>query len=63
MIAALHFLFRGHWPEVAFLDTERICLICDVGRPTGSSIRTWLPANGSSPKTVGLMGAGASVLS
>lgn len=53
MRAALHYLFRGHWPEVAYLDTERICLICDVGRPTGSSIRYLLPANGLSPQSYG----------
>jgi hypothetical protein len=48
-LSAFHFLCRGHWPEVAYLDTERICLICDVGRPTGSSISTGYPPANSSP--------------
>lgn len=59
MRAGFHRLFLGHWPEYVDLAFARICLVCDVGTPTGSSIQGLLPANSLSPMKYGLGREGA----
>lgn len=37
--AFFHWLRRGHFPEDILLGPALLCAVCDVGTPTGSSIR------------------------